>query len=134
LTPFVCFWPMDTRVGCLTGLHVLEDDRDARAILTEVLYLGALVTATETASEALRILRAISPAVIVADIQLPDHSAPWLVREAKARGFTVPFVAVSGLDFDERELLAQGFEAYLRKPVDYLVLVDTLLAVARRGR
>jgi CheY-like chemotaxis protein len=68
---------------------------------------------------------------VVADIQLPDHDAPWLVREARSRGFTVPFVAISAADFDPDILGDQGFESYLRKPIDHAQLVDTVLAVVR---
>ena len=125
---------MDSRVGALSGLHVLviEDDRDARDILSMVLqYFGGLVTAVKTANEGLQCLRNVIPDVVVADIQLPDHDAPWLVREARTRGFTVPFVAISAADFDLDTLGDQGFESYLRKPIDHAQLVDTVLAVVR---
>ena len=125
---------MDSRVGALTGLHILviEDDRDARDILSMVLqYFGGLVTAVKTADEGLQCLRNIIPDVVVADIQLPDHDAPWLVAEARRRGFIVPFVAISAADFDPNALAEHGFESYLRKPIDHALLVDTVLAVAR---
>jgi CheY-like chemotaxis protein len=124
----------DSRIGSLAGLHVLvlEDDRDARDILTMVLqYFGALVTTVRTAAEGLQILRNISPDVVVADIQLADRDATWVTQEARKRGFNVPFIAVSAHDYDPRELNAQGFEAYLRKPLDHVRLVDTILAVVR---
>ena len=125
---------MDSRVGALAGLHILiiEDDRDARDILSMVLeYFGGLVTAVKTADEGLQCLRNVIPDVVVADIQLPDHDAPWLIREARGRGFGVPFVAISAADFDPDALSDAGFESYLRKPIDHARLVDTVLAVVR---
>ena len=124
---------VDVHVGALAGLHVLvvEDNRDARQIFSGVLtYYGAYVTSVATAAAGLSHLRAIKPDLVLADFQLPDHDAAWLVRQAARRDIRVPFVAVSGADLDERQL--QGFEASLRKPVDHGRLVETILAVVRR--
>jgi CheY-like chemotaxis protein len=125
---------MDTH-GALTGLHVLvvEDNADARAILTAVLeYCGAFVTQTATAGDALRFLQQATPDAVVADMRLPDHDARWLVREARRLRTVAPFVAVSAEDFDQEELDAQGFSIFLRKPLDLPRLVDAVLAVVRR--
>lgn len=51
----------------------------------------------------------------------------------RAHGVTAPFIALSGLDFDSQRLEELGFEAYLRKPVDHHVLVDAVVAAARRA-
>src|SRR5205085_10112223 len=126
--------PMDSR-GALTGLHILvvDDNADARAILTGVLeYCGALVTPAATAVEALRILRQATPDAVVSDMNLPDHDAPWLVREAQSLRTLAPFVAVSAEDFDHDDLEERGFAAFLRKPLDLARLVNTVLAVVRR--
>jgi CheY-like chemotaxis protein len=125
---------MDTH-GALTGLHVLvvEDNADARAILTAVLeYCGAFVTQTATAGDALRFLQQATPDAVVADMRLPDHDARWLVREARRLRTVAPFVAVSAEDFDQEELDAQGFSIFLRKPLDLPRLVDAVLAVVSR--
>ena len=127
---------MDTRVGALAGLHVLvvEDNNDARDILSMVLrYFGALVTTAVNAAEALQSLRTVAPDVVVADIQLPDHNAPWLIRAARRLPSTVPFIVVSALDHDPATMSDWDFEVYLRKPVDHVQLVDTILAVTRRA-
>jgi CheY-like chemotaxis protein len=125
---------MDAR-SALTGLHVLvvEDNVDARAILTAVLeYCGALVTQAATATDALRVLRQTTPDAVVADMHLPDHEASWLVREARRFLSHAPFVAVSAEDFDQEDLVQRGFAAFLVKPLDLPRLVDTVLAVVRR--
>jgi DNA-binding response OmpR family regulator len=113
---------------------LVEDDRDARDILTMVLtYFGAMATSTADASSALRSLRHVRPDVVLCDIQLPDHDGSWLVRESHKHGVIVPFIAISGHDFDQRRLEEHGVEASLRKPVDHDVLVDAVLAVVRRA-
>ena len=125
---------MDTR-NALTGLHLLvvEDNVDARAILTAVLeYCGALVTQASTATGALRVLRQTTPDAVVADMHLPDHDAPWLLREARQVRSHAPFVAVSAEDFDQEDLEQRGFEAFLVKPLDLPRLVAAVLTVVRR--
>src|SRR5713101_4287299 len=125
---------MDSRPGVLSGLHILivEDNADAREILSSLLgYFGAFVTGAASAAQAVGMLRAATPDVVVTDIQLGDHNATWLVREARKIPSRAPFIAVSALDRDERRLEAQGFDAYLRKPLDHRRLVDTILAVMR---
>jgi DNA-binding response OmpR family regulator len=54
-----------------------------------------------------------------------------VISDARRRGIRVPFIAVSGRDFNPRELERAGFAAYLRKPLDHKKLVDTILAVVR---
>jgi CheY-like chemotaxis protein len=121
--------------GVLHGIHVLvvEDDTDAREIVGVVLaHFGASVATARTVREALRLMEHIAASVVVTDMALgPAGDGTRLLREARCHGYTVPFIAVSGMDFDERQLLRDGFEAYLRKPLDHPTLVDTILAVIR---
>jgi CheY-like chemotaxis protein len=123
---------VDPRGAVLTGLHILvvEDNRDARAILRILLqYYGALVTEATSGGDAVRTLQQVVPDVVVADMLLGAEDALLLLRDARKRGFRAPFIAVSAQDFDVEQLVAAGFEAYLRKPVDHQRLIDTILAV-----
>jgi CheY-like chemotaxis protein len=122
---------MDSHAGALAGLQILlvEDNRDAQQILTMLLtYCGAWVTSARTATGGLKALRRMLPHVVVSDVRLPDHDAIWLVDAARTHGIRVPFIAVSGLDFDESHLVERGFVTYLRKPVDHARLVAAILA------
>jgi CheY-like chemotaxis protein len=126
---------VDSRVGDLAGLHVLvvDDNRDARHIFaTVVTSFGATVTTATDAAAGLRALHRAPPDIVLCDLELPARDGIWLVHESRRQGITVPFIAISGLDFDERQLEEQGFEAYLRKPVDHEALVRAVLAIARR--
>jgi CheY-like chemotaxis protein len=123
--------------GRLTGLHLLvvDDNHDAREILTMVFsYHGAVVTTASDAESALALLQRIAPDAVVCDIDLRNADGTWLLREVRAMKLSVPFIAVSGLDLDEHRLRKEGFRAYLRKPVDHELLVDTVLKVARLDR
>jgi ATP-binding cassette, subfamily B, bacterial len=121
--------------GVLRGIHILvvEDDLDARDILGMVLtHFGASVATARTAREALRLMEHVATSVVVTDMALgPASDGTRLLREARRRGYTAPFIAISGMDFDAHELLVEGFDAYLRKPLDHRTIVETILAVVR---
>ena len=111
---------------------VVEDDPDAREILRMLLdFCGAQVTTVPSESEALSILTATDPTVVVADLMLDPGNGLRLLRHARKRGITAPFIAVSATDFAPDALESMGFAAYLRKPLDHDGLVDTILAVVR---
>jgi DNA-binding response OmpR family regulator len=112
---------------------VADDNDDARGIFESVLaYHGAFVVTARSARDALRKLVQVRADAVVCDVQLGDADAMWLIGEVRNRKGATPFIAVSGLDYDEREMQTAGFAAYLRKPVDHQQLVDTLLSVLRR--
>jgi CheY-like chemotaxis protein len=122
-------------IGALSGVYalVVDDNADARNILQALLaYHGAFVVTARSARDALRKLRQARPDVVVCDVQLGDRDAPWLLGEARKRRTTSPFIAVSGLDYDEPAMSASGFAAYLSKPVSHDRLVQTILAAVGR--
>ena len=125
---------MDSRQGVLTGLYVLvvDDDLDAREILSSVLgYFGAFVTVSKGVADARRLLHEVAPDVVLADMRLGGSDGFRLLNEARKERNYTPFIAISGQDFDPEELQDAGFAAYLRKPLDHVRLVDTILAVIR---
>ncbi len=126
---------MASRHGALAGLFilVLEDDRDSRQILQQLLtYLGASVTSVAAPAEALSLLRQIEPDVVLVDMMLGRDDGLTFLQRARKRGSRAPMIAMSAQDFDREVLEGAGFVAYLRKPLDHNRLVDTVLAVATR--
>jgi CheY-like chemotaxis protein len=117
-------------------LHILvaEDDLDAREILKSLLgYFGAHVTTVSNARDAVAALTSVEPDAVIADIVLGRGNDGFhVISEAQRRGIRVPFIAVSGRDFDSRELERAGFAAYLRKPLDHNKIVETILSVVSR--
>jgi CheY-like chemotaxis protein len=127
---------VDSRRGVLTGLQILvvDDDLDSREILKSLLgYFGALVTVAEGVGDAIRKLQILPPHVVIADMILGRRSSGFgLIAAARQQGSTIPFIAISGQDYDPKELERAGFAAYLRKPLDHNTVVDTVLAVVPR--
>ena len=112
---------------------MVDDNTDARNILQSLLsYLGAFVVTAKGARDALRNLRQVTPDVVVSDIRLGDRDAMWLLAEARKYQASTPFIAISGLDYDEPGMQTAGFAAYLTKPVNHDRLVRAILSAVNR--
>jgi diguanylate cyclase len=102
-------------------------------------HCGAVVTRAANAGEALAKLQEIRPHIIVTDLSMPGLDGIELVVRARALSDAtrpaVPAIAVTAFHDSGHERRAQqaGFSAYLRKPVDPIMVVDAILATLRRG-
>lgn len=119
----------------LTGMNVLvvDDEIMTRDVITAILRrCGANVTSADSASAARARLREDVPDVIVCDIAMPGEDGYAFVRDVRAHKFEVPVVALTafGRAEDRERALANGFDAYLEKPVDPATLAATLREIA----
>ena len=121
----------------LDGIRVLtvDDDEFAREAVRDVLEAeGAEVSTAGTWSEALSQLDVEPPDVMVVDIGMPVVDGFTLVehvrRRPAGRGGKVPCIALTGyISREDREhAFRSGFQAFLTKPVDSDVLVETVKA------
>jgi CheY-like chemotaxis protein len=124
--------------GPLQGVVVVavEDDADALAMLQIMMeHEGALVIPAPDANSALETLHRMRPTVLVTDLSMPSRDGGWLVAEARRLGLLpdVPALVVTALTMTPREVRKAGFDAYLRKPVDPLLLCETVRALARHA-
>jgi CheY-like chemotaxis protein len=118
----------------LGGLHVLivDDNADFREVLASTFdYYGALVTRASSPRAALAILRRTRVDVIVSDLSMPGEDGLSFLRRLRAlpdrEGGAIPAVALTGLDDShEDQVLAAGFQAYLRKPPDFAEMCRVL--------
>jgi CheY-like chemotaxis protein len=125
--------------GSLRGVSILlvEDDADWReAIALSLTQAGAEVASAGSVAEALALLDAYEPQVLVSDIGMPEADGYELIRRLRHRnGGSVRAVAMTGFaDAESRErCLRLGFDEFLAKPFEPALLVATLGAlVARR--
>ena len=125
----------------LGGVRVLvvEDEMEARESMSLLLQrLGAEVAEAGSARQALETLDRSSFDVLISDIAMPGEDGYALLRAIRAltpeRGGRVPAVAVTAgtRPDDRRRALAEGFQAYLPKPVDMLELVRQVSALSHR--
>ena len=117
--------------GRLKGARVLivDDEPDTREMLARLLEeAGASVRLAGTGRVALEIAAQFAPNALVSDIGMPDMNGLQLRRELRARGFSMPAVALTAYASGEDQLRAQeaGFERYLPKPVGALELVEAV--------
>ena len=125
----------------LRDIHVLavDDDPDAVTLVAELLTAaGARVSTASSAADALRIIEAELPNVLVTDLGMPkvdgfqliervrEHRNP-LVRHVPAAALT----AYARSD-DRVKALRAGFQIHLAKPIDPTELVTAVAALARR--
>ena len=125
----------------LSGLHVLlvDDDADTLELMTTALTSRkADVTAVGTAGEAIDVIKAHRPDVLVSDIAMPEEDGYGLI--AKVRSLdddgesSIPAVAITAYakDEDRERALASGFQIYLAKPVELSELISVVARAARR--
>ena len=114
---------------------VVDDDQDTTELFAAALQAcGADVVTRTSAPEALRLLAAGLPDVVVTDIAMPGADGYWLVSEirqlADVRARTLPVVAVTafGREHFRARVLGAGFVDHLLKPVEP---EDLCVAVAR---
>jgi CheY-like chemotaxis protein len=91
------------------------------------------VRTAASADQALALLDAVAPDVILSDIGMPGRDGYWLAGQVRARRPDIAAIALtafSGHDDIERAFAA-GFDQHVAKPVDPELLVNALSTCRR---
>ena len=110
---------------------VLIVDDDIETLQAEHALLadnGFRVIEARDGGEALRVVQADPPAVVVLDIQMPGVDGPTFARELRMALRRVPLIVLTGVADPRHEADRCNAEAYLSKPFD----ADELVRVVRR--
>jgi len=135
--------PADDELVDLTGIKVLlvDDEQDARELLTEVLQqCGAIVVATHSADEALRLVQRERPAVLLSDIGLPGEDGYRLISRVRAlppgKGGDLPAAAITAYarSDDAQRALQAGYQRHAPKPIQPTTLAALVAGLAQMGR
>jgi two-component system CheB/CheR fusion protein len=115
----------------MTRILLVEDSTDILLLLQmELEWLDYSVEVASDALTALELARKNRPDVIVSDLHMPGVDGHEFIRRArKTRELArVPAIALTGysLDAQVKHALAEGFDAYLTKPVDGKTVSDTI--------
>jgi two-component system cell cycle response regulator DivK len=117
----------------MARILVVEDDEWSRRIVVDLLERGphVVVEARDMASARAALAPdQPAPELVLLDIQFPGGTGVDLLRElrADARLAAVPVIALtaSAMSGDRERFLAQGFTAYLSKPIDVRSFVATI--------
>ena len=132
---------MDIDPTALSGVKVLvvDDEPDALELLRRQLAdCDAEVFACTTAEEALQLLPAARPHVLVSDIGMPDRDGFWLIEQLRQREASTggsdrtPAIALTAFarPEDRMRALDAGYEKHLAKPAEPAELVMSIAALA----
>jgi PAS domain S-box-containing protein len=118
---------------------VVEDDTDARELLTTILQrCNANVTAAPSVAEGFAAFTARRPDVVVSDIEMPEEDGFSLIRRirelAPADGGDVPAAALTAYASpnDRMKVLGAGFNIHVAKPVQPAELAVVVASLAGR--
>src|SRR5262245_43711301 len=85
-------------------------------------------------TEAMRVVTAWRPEILIADIAMPDGGGYELIRRMRSEGIKTPAIAITSYASDEDRLraLAAGFQMHLPKPVELYELVMSIASLTGR--
>lgn len=117
-------------------ISIVDDDQSFRDSMRRLVKsLGYSSAAFASAAEFLASPRIAATDCLVADIHMPDMSGVELFRHLVETGRGMPTILVTAYPDDrvQKQMLSEGVECYLRKPLEEAALIDCLRsAVTRR--
>jgi CheY-like chemotaxis protein/two-component sensor histidine kinase len=132
--------PVSSRQLCGAYVLVIDDDPDARELLSVLLEReGAEVALADSSRAARELIRARHPDVIVCDVGMPEEDGYSFMRllraSGEAAGAFIPALALTGhaTAEDARAALMAGFQMHVSKPLDLQRLLEGLSKLWRRG-
>jgi len=127
----------------LVGLRVLvvDDEPDTRDMIAEVLtQCGCRVDRAASVREALALMEASRPDLLLSDIGMPDEDGYALIRRVRElpaeKGGTTPAASLTAYASgeDRRRALLAGFNMHVPKPVEPAELVAVVASLGRIAR
>ena len=117
---------------------VVEDDREINELVGAYVEIAGFgYRAATSGAEAIEQVRRRKPSLIVLDLMLPDTSGLEVCRELKGEKETakIPIVMLTALDREEHRRRGEqcGAAAYITKPFDPDMLMETIRKTVRRG-
>lgn len=112
-------------------IAVVDDEESVRKALQRLIRsAGFAVETFPSGAEFLQSVQTHEPACVVLDLHMPQVNGFEVQDELARAGARVPVVIITGHDTPEARARAigQGAKAYLRKPVDDMVLLDAINA------
>jgi signal transduction histidine kinase/DNA-binding response OmpR family regulator len=121
----------------LSGLRalVVDDQADERDMLAAALSMKeAEVRTAGNITEAMRIVTAWRPEIVISDIAMPEGGGYELIRRMRSAGIKAPAIAITAYASDEDRLhaLAAGFQMHLPKPAEIYELVLSIASLTGR--
>ncbi len=114
---------------------VVDDEPDSNEVVSAVLMVrGAEVRVAGSAAQALDVLHAWIPDLVVCDIGMPERDGYSLLRAMRERPALarVPAIALTAYATrdDRIRILGAGFQLHITKPIDPEELIASVVNVA----
>jgi PAS domain S-box-containing protein len=108
---------------------VVDDNPDNRTLLMTILKKWKVqVSTANDGADGVSKAMSLVPDLILMDLQMPVQDGASAVRELRGLNFEKPIVALTAhaLKQERDKCLAEGFNAYLTKPIDKFAFTETL--------
>ena len=120
-------------------IAVIEDNPDNRLLLRAILEERYEITDYESGFEALAVLPAQRPELVLLDISLPKMDGTEVLKKIRAEPALskLPVIALTAhaMSGDREKYLALGFDNYVAKPiVDETILIDAIERALNKPR
>jgi CheY-like chemotaxis protein len=118
---------------------LVEDHNLIRELVQEMLELaGYKVMAARDHDDAFRMMEEATPNLILLDIQLPGLDGYAVLRHLRGdlRFNKIPVIALTAyaMDDDRQKGLEAGFDGYLTKPIERILLLESIQALLAKRR
>ena len=123
---------MSAKSDKIITIHLVEDDFSQRDSIESLLaFKGFITKSYNTAKDFLQTLPFERPAIVIADIQLPDISGVDLHRMLLEKNINPPIIFISGEASIQESIdaMKQGAIEFLVKPFE----IDTLIAAVNNA-
>lgn len=114
---------------------LVEDTPANRALATKLLTAaGHDVATASTGTDGIRLVAERSPDLVLMDLGLPDIGGREAMREIRSsvpdgRRLKVIAFTAHAMVGDRERALADGFDGYLSKPIEFATFVDSVEAL-----
>lgn len=122
-------FPVSTNWSGFTVLIVEDDTSNFEFLKSALEDTGCAIRWAASAQEALRFCRsAEKPDLVLMDIKLPDGDGLEVTKELRNMLPGIPVIAQTAYAFhsEKERAISSGFDAYLTKPLDLDILLDTM--------
>lgn len=117
---------------------VVEDDDDVRDFIRQELSRLFTVQTAINGREALDMIAAEVPSLVISDIRMPIMDGLTLLKKIRADGnlFDLPVIMLTAFSSEEKQLkgLEYGADAYIHKPFNARMLCATCASLINRHR
>ncbi len=135
---FKCLSRQDLHMGNRKSILIVEDERDLADMLAINLQrAGYVPRVVHSGRQALAVISADRPDLIILDLMLPELSGTEIARrvraEPKTAGIPIIMVTAKTGELDQLTGLSIGADDYVTKPFSVKVLLARIEAVLRRA-